>query len=114
MSCGVGRRCSSGPVLLWLWCGLAAAARIQPLAWEVPYATGAALTRQKTKDEKKKRKKKKKKERKQSGVQQLPPSCGLLLLSVRALSTPDCVISPPSCLLTVSICVHRFERQMIS
>jgi len=33
-------------VLLWLWCRLAATARIRPLAWEPPYATGAALKRQ--------------------------------------------------------------------
>ena len=37
---GVGRRCSSDPELLWLWCRLAAAAPIQPLAWEPPYASG--------------------------------------------------------------------------
>ena len=48
MSCGVGRRCGSDPVLLWLWRRLAAAAPIQPLAWEPPYATGAAFKRQKT------------------------------------------------------------------
>ena len=30
-------------MLLWLWCSLAAAASIQPLAWDLPYATGAAL-----------------------------------------------------------------------
>ena len=29
-------------MLLWLWCRLAAAAPIQPLAWEPPYAAGAA------------------------------------------------------------------------
>ena len=27
------------PVLLWLWCRLAAAALIQPLAWKLPYVT---------------------------------------------------------------------------
>ena len=32
-------------VLLWLWCGLVAAAPIQPLAWESAYAMGAALKR---------------------------------------------------------------------
>ena len=32
-------------VLLWLWYRLAAAALIWPLAWELPYATGAALKR---------------------------------------------------------------------
>ena len=37
-SCGVGCRCSSDPVLLWLWCRLAAVAEIRPLAWELPYA----------------------------------------------------------------------------
>ena len=31
------------PVLLWLWCRLAAVAPIQRLAWELPYAAGAAL-----------------------------------------------------------------------
>ena len=34
------------PELLWLWCRSAAAAPIQPLAWEPPYASGAALKRQ--------------------------------------------------------------------
>ena len=31
------------PVLLWLWCRLAAAALIQPQAWKLPYAAGVAL-----------------------------------------------------------------------
>jgi len=47
MSCGVGCRYGSDPALLWLWCRLAATAAIRPLAWESPYATGAALKRQK-------------------------------------------------------------------
>ena len=37
----------SDPKLLWLWCRPAVAALIQPLAWEFPYASGAALKRQK-------------------------------------------------------------------
>ena len=41
VSCGAVRRHGSDPALLWLW--LAAAAPIQPLAWELPRATGAAL-----------------------------------------------------------------------
>ena len=45
MSYGVGCRCSSDPELLWLWCGPAAAAPIRHLAWELPYATSAALKR---------------------------------------------------------------------
>ena len=42
MSCGVGRRLGSDPALLWLWRRLVAAAPIRPLAWEPPYAAGAA------------------------------------------------------------------------
>ena len=43
MSSGVSRKLSSDPMLLWLWCRLAAVAQIQPLAWEPPYAAGVAL-----------------------------------------------------------------------
>ena len=46
--CGVGHRHSSDPVLLWVWCRSAATAPIGPLAWELPYAAGAAVKRQKT------------------------------------------------------------------
>ena len=46
MSCGVGHRCNSN--LLWLWLWPAAAAPIQTLAWELPYAA-------KSKKKKKKR-----------------------------------------------------------
>jgi len=45
MSCSVGRRCSSDLSFMWLWHRPATAARIQPLAWELPYASGAALKR---------------------------------------------------------------------
>ena len=41
-------------VLLWLWCRLAAAAPIRPLAWEPSFAMSAALKRQKRKKGKKK------------------------------------------------------------
>ena len=60
MSCSVGYRHSSDLALLWLWCRPATTAPIQPLAWELPYATGEAL------------KKKKKKERKEKKAQQKP------------------------------------------
>ena len=43
MSYGVGCRCDSDLTLLWLCCRLAAVALIRPLAWEPPYALGAAL-----------------------------------------------------------------------
>ena len=58
MSCGEGCRCSSDPILLWLWCRLAAVAPIQPLSLELPYVPGVAL----------KSKKKKKKERENQGM----------------------------------------------
>ena len=50
MSCGVGHGCGSDLVLLWLWHRLAALAPIPPLAWESPYAVGAALKKQKEKE----------------------------------------------------------------
>ena len=49
VSCGVGHRHSSDPILLLLWCRQAAAAPIQPLAWELPYAANLALKRKKKK-----------------------------------------------------------------
>ena len=61
MSSGVGHRRSSDPALLWLWRRLVATAPIRPLAWEPPYAPGAAqeiatttttTTTKKTKDRK--------------------------------------------------------------
>ena len=55
MNCGVGCRHGLDLARLWLWRKPAATAPIGPLAWEPPYAVGAALKGQKTK--KKKRKK---------------------------------------------------------
>ena len=49
MSCDVGHRRGLDPKLLWLWRRPVAAARIQPLAWESPYAKGAALEKAKKK-----------------------------------------------------------------
>ena len=60
VSCGVGSRRGSDHALLWLWCRPVATAPIQPLAWEPPYAVGAAqeiatttITIKKTKDKQK-------------------------------------------------------------
>ena len=47
MSCVAGHKYSSDPMLLWLWCGLAATAVTRPLAWEPPSATGGALKKDK-------------------------------------------------------------------
>ena len=49
MSCGVGGRRGLDLALLWLWCRLAAVARIGPLAWELPYAAGTAQKKDKKK-----------------------------------------------------------------
>ena len=55
MSCGVG--CRWGLDLAWLWCRLAAANPIGPLAWELPYAAATAQKQQKKKQKKQKNKK---------------------------------------------------------
>ena len=47
MSCGIGPRCGLDLALLWLWHKPVATALTEPLAWEPPYATSAALKRQK-------------------------------------------------------------------
>ena len=52
MSCGVGHRHGSDPLMLWLWCRAAAVALILPLAWELPYSADAALERQTNKQTK--------------------------------------------------------------
>ena len=52
MSCGVGHRCRSDLVLLWLWCRLAAVALIRFLDWEPPFATAVALKKKKKKKSK--------------------------------------------------------------
>ena len=71
MTCGVGPKRSSDPVLLWLRCRLATTALIRPLAWELPYAVGAALK----KTEKKKKRKKRKKEKCPEEFLELPLNC---------------------------------------
>ena len=55
---GVGRRSGSDPKLLWLWRRLAATALIRPLAWEPPYAMGAAQEKAKRQNKKQKNEKK--------------------------------------------------------
>ena len=49
MICGAGCSGGSDLLLLWLWHRTAAVAPVQPLAWELPYAIGAALKSQKKK-----------------------------------------------------------------
>ena len=47
--CGVGRRRGSDLLWLWLWHRPEASVLIRPLAWEPPYAIGAALEKAKNK-----------------------------------------------------------------
>ena len=56
MSWGVGRRHGLDLKLLWLWHRSVATAPIRSLAWETPYAVGAAQEMVKEKKEKKKKK----------------------------------------------------------
>ena len=51
VSFGIDCRRGSDPKLLWLWCSPAAAALIQPLAWEPPYVVDAALKKAKKRKE---------------------------------------------------------------
>ena len=55
MSCGVGCGRGLDPELLWLWHRPAAIAPILPLAWEHPYAVGAALKKERKKEKERKR-----------------------------------------------------------
>ena len=52
MSCSIGCRCSWDSVLLCLWHRVAAATPTQLLAWELPYAAGAAVKKKKKKKKK--------------------------------------------------------------
>ena len=55
MSCGVGRRRGSDPVLLSLWYRLAGVAPIRPLSWEPPHHGCGPKQQKKKKDKKKER-----------------------------------------------------------
>ena len=63
MSCCVGHRRGSDPVLLWLWWRPAPTALIPPLAWEHPHAVGSALEKTKQKKKKKRETEKERNER---------------------------------------------------
>ena len=47
--CSLGPRCSSDPVLPWLWHRLVAGALIQPLGSELPHAADGAVKRKRRK-----------------------------------------------------------------
>ena len=54
MSCGVGHRCGSDRVLLWLWHRLAAVALIQPLSLGTSMCAGCSPLKKKRKEKKEK------------------------------------------------------------
>ena len=83
MSGGVGHRCGLDPKLLWLWCRPVAAALIQPLAWEPPYAMAVALKRPKKKEKKKKKSKRLNQEKTETGVSMWLSVFRTQLVSVR-------------------------------
>ena len=56
VNCGVGSRHGLDPMLLWLWCRMAAAAPTGPLAWVPPYTAGVALEKAKRQKRQKKKK----------------------------------------------------------
>ena len=58
-----GHRQGLDPTLLWLWNRLVATAPIQPLAWKLPYALGAAL-----KDKKQNKKKQQQQQQNKANV----------------------------------------------
>ena len=49
VSCDVGHRYGSSLALLWLWHRPAAAVLIRPLAWELSFASGSALKKERGK-----------------------------------------------------------------
>ena len=55
MSCGVGCKHGSDPVLLWFWRRPVATPPISPLAWEPPYATGFGPRKTQKRPKKKKK-----------------------------------------------------------
>ena len=89
MSCGVGYRCHLDLALLWLWGRPEAAALIQPLTWELPYATGAALKSHKKKTKKTKKTKNRKKKRKERLKKRLRLEMRIVVLLFPVLSFVD-------------------------
>ena len=64
LSCGVGHRRGSDPMLLCLWHRPVATALITPLAWEPPYAAGSSPRKAKRQNKQTKKPKKQKKTKK--------------------------------------------------
>ena len=95
MSCGVGRRQGSDVVVLWLWCSLAAAAPIQPLA-----CLGTSMCHEYSPRKDKKKKKKKKDEHSNRDISEQGmgqrPGASITSLGPTILSTPPHVHQPRS------------------
>ena len=91
------------PASLWLGCRPAAVSPVQSLAWEPPFASGAAL----------KSKKKKKKEKRKMIKPQTPAPPALLLPHSDHCDCPLSSVNPHYTLyflvLTIVICVHSIS-----
>ena len=109
MSCGVGLG-AVDLALLWLWHKPAAVAPIRPLAWEPPYAAGAA--QETAKRQKKKKKKKKKAKTKTKTKQNMSPQCPYLCLW--DLGPPQTILSPfPKIRQIINIYPPKIEKERI-
>ena len=93
-----------------MWCRLAAAALIQPLAWELPHAAGMALKRKK-----RKRKKGRKKERQTDPEFIHRISCLFLSLSLLSFLPPSFLsfLLSLSFFLSLSLSLSLFLSQAL-
>ena len=114
-SCRVGRRCDLNLVLLWVWCGPAAAAPTQSLAREFLYATGMAIKRKKTERVrenkwmnvfKKVRRKEKTPFLKPGGLLQTSKVLSWELLLDNSTHLPDCILWLLASTKLPNICIH--------
>ena len=63
--------------MLWLWCRLAAVASIRSVAWELPYAAGAALKKQEQKKKERERERERERDVTDTGLGMKSMSVGL-------------------------------------
>ena len=108
MSCGVGHRCSLDPELLWLWCRPTAIALIGRLAWEPPYAVGAALKKEK------KKKKVKASQPHLADVTGFPDLLGPPPGPLPSCVLPDSDLLPGQCGSGHDVSVHSWWREVSS
>ena len=96
MSCDVDHRQGSDLALLWLWYGLAAAAPIGSLAWDLPYVTGEAL-----------KAKKEKKRTQAQGKEKKSAECRKIKMRIKSIlqhsPSKSCKVTTVNSLLCISL-----------